>query len=417
MMNDHSRAFRCLGVKLIAATCLLALFVLPGCQTMPPRIGGPTRAIWVTRYDFKTKADVENIMANCRDAGFNTVMFQVRGNGTAFYQSSFEPWADELGGAYPGFDPLKQACEEGHARGLDVHAWVNVMPAWRGETPPSNPEQLYNQHPEWFLYDQEGRRQPLNSHYVSLNPCLPEVRHYLTSVFEEIVTKYAVDGLHMDYIRFPIEPPMVPESPLPVDYPRDPTTLLLFRQQAKAAPYQKPALWAAWKGRQVSKLVAQINDMMKEQRPDAVLSAAVNRDQREGLRYFQDTSEWMKAGVLDAVYPMIYTADSDAFRETLGKWLIAEQAGHIEIVPGLWFDESLEPEFGAQVVRDQLSAAISQADTFCLFAYSNLFGRVSGIPVARDQGQARRIRRDIVLPYIRSMAPEEPMAKPAVRLP
>ena len=150
-------------------------------------------------------------------------------NGTAWYDSRFEPWADELGGSDPGYDPLKLACEEAHRCGLELHAWVNVMPAWRGKTPPKNPDQLYNAHPEWFWYDQHGNRQALCSFYVSLNPCLPEVRKYLVDVFYDLVSRYDVDGLHMDYIRFPNEPPATPKGS-GLDYPYDAGTLALYRQ-------------------------------------------------------------------------------------------------------------------------------------------------------------------------------------------
>ena len=64
------------------------------------------------------------------DAGFNTLLVQVRGRGDAFYDSRWEPRAEALGSAPAGFDPLALVISEAHARGMAVHAWVNTRLVW-----------------------------------------------------------------------------------------------------------------------------------------------------------------------------------------------------------------------------------------------------------------------------------------------
>ena len=98
------------------------------------------RAIWVTRFDYKSPEDVEKIIKNCKDYNFNQVLLQVRGNGTVYYKSEIEPWAYELTsdspvttGKDPGWDPLKNACELAHKLGLQLHVYMNVFPAWRSQ--------------------------------------------------------------------------------------------------------------------------------------------------------------------------------------------------------------------------------------------------------------------------------------------
>ena len=211
----------------VAVVFVGGLVLLSSVGCVGPQITQPMRAIWVTRFDYKTESDVARIVDNCANAGFNAILFQVRGNGTAFYDSKLEPWADELGGKDPGFDPLALAVERAHSHDVELHAYVNVMPAWRGTEPPEDPEQLYNAHPEWFWYDQHGDRQALSSFYVSLNPCLPEVREYIVAVFEDLAARYDIDGLHLDYIRFPNEPPATPKGS-GIDYPHDAKTLALY---------------------------------------------------------------------------------------------------------------------------------------------------------------------------------------------
>ena len=196
------------------------------------------------------------MIERCSRAGFNTVLFQVHLTRTAFYRSRHEPWTEEYPGGDPGFDPLETAVQEAHARGMALHAWVNVMPGWRGSEPPRDRRQLYNAHRDWFLRDQSGRLQPLGEFYVSVNPCLPEVRRYLVSVFEEIVTRYAVDGLHLDYIRFPLD-----KAPRGSDYPHDAHTLQFYRQATGKRPQDSRSRWTLWRQQQVTQLVREIRLM------------------------------------------------------------------------------------------------------------------------------------------------------------
>jgi uncharacterized lipoprotein YddW (UPF0748 family) len=79
---------------------------------------------------------VRTCIANAARGGFDTVLFQVRGNGTVFYRSSLEPWAEEFDHQDPGFDPLAIACQEAKRLGVSIHAWINAVPGWRGDQPP-----------------------------------------------------------------------------------------------------------------------------------------------------------------------------------------------------------------------------------------------------------------------------------------
>ncbi len=376
----------------------LLLLVAGGCRTAPPAPAAPpVRAVWVTRGDYRSADDVTRIMENCRTAGFNTVIFQVRGNGTAFYRSSFEPWADELGGADPGWDPLAHACREARARSLQLQAWVNVMPAWRGRQPPANPEQLYHRRPEWFWYDQYGNRQALCDFYVSLNPCLPEVRAYLVDVFQEIVANYDIDGLHLDYIRFPNEPPATPPRS-DIDYPYDPVTLALYREETGKAPADDKAAWDAWRTAQVTRLVSEIRAMVKRTKPQVVLTAAVGAVPDRALRHFQDGRRWAAEGLVDAVYLMNYTDSIEEFERRIGPWLTPPPRA--AVVPGPWFGRhsGKTPQEAAEVVKQQIEIARRLTGNFCLFSYAGLFETRER--AAAMQPTLRQQRQAVLLPYL-----------------
>ncbi len=325
---------------------------------------GPTRAMWVTRWDYRTPEDVRQVVANCESVGLNTILLQVRGNGTVFYPSSMEPWAEEFGHKDPGFDPLAVAIEEAHDRDMELHAWVNVMPAWRGKKPPQSRRQLYHTHPEWFLMDQQGRRQPLTAHYVILNPCLPEVRDYLTAVFRELCTRYDLDGLHMDYIRF-----VTHGSEAGADYPHDEETLRLFNEATGQTPAGDPQAWDDWRREAVTQLVADVRGMMREVSPGARLSAAVfgNRTLVR-TKLFQDGERWMADDLIDLAFPMIYTASMENFTRMAEDW--RSHSHGKSIVPGLGLFKHKDDADSIE----QVQAAWSWGDGFCLFAYSSLFG-------------------------------------------
>jgi uncharacterized lipoprotein YddW (UPF0748 family) len=382
---------------------VLGLLLATGCQGPGfKKADGPIRAIWVTRGDYKSAQDVQRIMQNCADAGLNTVLFQVRGNGTVYYPSRIEPWSEKYNFQSPGFDPLGVAVQEAHARGLKIQAWVNVMPGWTGPDEPRVRQQLYNAHPDWFWYDAEGRRQPLlheangrkRGWYASLNPCLPEVRSYLVGLFQEIASNYDIDGLHMDYIRFPNEPVVAGER-IP-DYPRDARTLALFKEATGQTPQSNPAVWSQWRADQVTQLVVDIHKMLRSTRPGAVLSSACGSVRRSALSHYQDAERWMALGAIDQVYLMNYTRDPAEFNRRIQPWLPSRK--QTRIVPGLSIGDDASQSVA--IAQQEIQIARETTGDFCIFAYSSVFGRSAA-------------RGAALVPYLRSLAGETTIAEAA----
>ncbi|MBK6942464.1 MAG: family 10 glycosylhydrolase [Planctomycetes bacterium] len=377
-----------MNARLFARLASLAFASLTGCSTSS-MFDEPVRAIWVTRFDTKTAADVQGAIRDCSDAGFNHVLFQARGHGVAHYRSAIEPWADELGGADPGYDPLDVACREAHELGLKLHAWINVMPSWRGTTPPKDERQLYAAHPDWHWFDASGARQPQRpSFYVSLNPCLPEVRAYLVEVCRELVVNYPIDGLHLDYVRFVDD-----LDPDPDAYPRDAATLALFRAATGKAPDDDLAAWRAWKAEQVTTLVGDIRAMIDDEGRDVVLTAAVGSSP-EGPqdKHQRDSRRWVEEGLVDAVFPMNYTADITQFRTRASAWGRATRDMNVAFVQGIQID----PQRALDVVETQLALSRRETPHYCLFAYAHLFPSAANASGATDL-QRERTRRIVRL--------------------
>ncbi len=146
------------------------------------------------------KQELIDMLDNLRKSGFNAVIFQVRPECDAFYQSNYEPWSYYLTGQQgkapsPYYDPLQFAIDEAHKRGMELHAWFNPYRAVRaiGDYPISS-EHVSVRHPEWII---------TKGSFKSLDPGLPAVRNYVTEVIMDVVENYDVDGVHFDDYFYP----------------------------------------------------------------------------------------------------------------------------------------------------------------------------------------------------------------------
>ncbi len=331
------------------------------------------RAVWVTRFEYRTEADIRTIVANSASLGFNTVLFQVRGQADAYYRSELEPWADCFDGRDPGFDPLEVACREARRHKLALHAWVNVMPAWKGTTPPADRTHVWWRHPDWVVAGRNGKRQALNDHYTCLNPCLPAVREHLVEVVRDLATRYPVDGVHLDYVRF-----------IEGDWSYDRKTLALFGK----SPEKSPAAWAAFRRDAVTRTVEAMRKAVKEARPAAMFSAAVYPTAAARARVLQDAEDWVRRGLVDAVFPMTYSADDFDFRAEIGEgYDLFRAGGAAACIPGVGAYKHDTP--GQTVRQMQMCRA-----GFAVFSYSSLF--VSPDAQRREDAALCRARREAV---------------------
>ncbi len=278
------------------------------------------RALWVTRYDWtqlgapaRPEALV-NVAERARSAGFNVLLFQVRGTADAYYTPGLEPWAARLTGTVtetlgtsPGFDPLQTLIDAAHARGLQVHAYVNVYPVWPcgygappKETTPTHPFWSFSYATTWSawrVHDSSGR--PMNlqtcSAYLWATPAWSGVRQHVVNVVDDLVRRYDLDGVHLDLVRYP--------GP---EFSYDPFT----------PPFASEEERAAWQREQVNQLVWGVADVVRARRPGAWVTAAVWGMYRntwgwsgftEGYTdYYQDAKRWLREGWVDAIMPMLY---------------------------------------------------------------------------------------------------------------
>ena len=318
-----------------AAALLTMAAAAAGCGDGTP--AGPTtpamreaRALWVNRFEIgPTPAKIAEIMRKAKDAGFNVVYFQVRGQGDAYYASGLEPCAvalcGSLGNGQPSWDPLATAVQEAHARGLQLHAWVNAFTGWASpatntasfcallrESAAGAPRHMLLAHPEWAMVSSGSPGTVMSCansqayEYAYVSPGIPAARTHLARVAADVARRYAVDGVHLDRIRYPGQ-----------FHSYDAPSLEAFRARHGRAPTSSTddAEWVAFRQEQVNLAVREVHDSVRAARASAVMSAAVwgiYRDQwgwnsSEGLRqYYQDPRAWAAGGYLDVAVPMTY---------------------------------------------------------------------------------------------------------------
>ncbi len=175
----------------------------------------------------KQKAELITILDRLKDDGINAVIFQIRTECDAFYDSPYEPWSHWLTGKQgqapsPYYDPLKFAVQEAHKRGMEIHAWFNPFRAVRvvGNYVLS-PKHVSVQHPDWIL--------TFGSLKI-LNPGLPQVRDFITSVITDVVKRYDIDGVHFDDYFYPYEGITNEDAQTFKDYPRGFTNIADWRR-------------------------------------------------------------------------------------------------------------------------------------------------------------------------------------------
>lgn len=300
---------------LLLAT-LTGLAAPPSKRSAPPvpEIPRELRALWIAtkgNIDWPSKPglpvatqqqELRNLLDIARQTGLNAVILQVRPQGDAFYESQLEPWSEYLTGRegtapQPAWDPLTFAVREAHARGLELHAWINPFRAKsetsRSPIAPSN-----------FA----ARRPDLARNYgnlVWLDPGEPAVRDHGLRVIADLVKRYDIDALHMDdyFYPYPIKDPVGRDVPFP--------------DESSFAQYGRGMSLSDWRRANVDEFVHRSSDTVHRAKPWVQFGISPfgiwrpNYPQGiRGLDAFEtlaaDARRWLVEGWVDYLVPQLY---------------------------------------------------------------------------------------------------------------
>ncbi len=406
-------------VRSLCIVCLVIITLGSGCviqrnsradrESSEVALNQNVFGLWVTRWDFRTKSDIDTIINDCASMGITDIYWQIRGQGDAYYQSELEPWGEELTRPHgdkdakpapnqsnrvldPGFDPLAYAIRQAHLKGMRVHAWLNVMPLWRGKTPPIDTRHAFYTRPHWRLIDENGQAQPLGDGYVVVNPVLDDVQNHIVKVVRDVVTRYRVDGVHLDYIRF-----LTDELGSEKLYPGDSRSLSLYARMegGRATVGQiNRTKYRAWIRSRITHLVDRIGKESLDGHPEVEYSAAVwRRPDLAKDQYLQDATQWVNDGMVDLVMPMIYTDKDTQFENDLESWYLGVDRNRV--IPGIG---TYKHNSGGQTLSQ---ASLGHPRRFALFAYSSIFE--SSNPDQDKKADAireRELKRDAITQFI-----------------
>lgn len=303
------------------------------------------RGIWLDRGTIVragSEQGLTQIFDRMKQAGINTVFFETVNAGYTVYPSQIAPQQNPL---IRGWDPLASAVKLAHERGMELHAWVWTFAAGNrhhNEIIHLNrdyPGPVLAIHPDWAGYDNRGQKIPVGQSKPFYDPANPQVRQYLLSLYEEIVTRYDVDGLQLDYIRYPFQDPQARQTYGYGKAARSQFQQLTGVDPVNISPRQRD-LWQKWtefRTSLVDSFVAQLSSQLRQKRPNVIISAAVfPLPEQQRLQKIQQHWElWAQRGDVDLIIPMNYTLDSMTFERLGQSWIAAKQLGSSLLVPGI----------------------------------------------------------------------------------
>jgi uncharacterized lipoprotein YddW (UPF0748 family) len=285
-------------------------------RTTPVQPANEVRALWVVRDALRSVAAVDRMIDFAIQTRFHLLFVQVRGRGETYYRSSIEPPARDLELPLDDFDPLEYLLIRARRAGISVHAWVNVFYVWSDPNADPPEGHVVSRHPDWLLSSPDGVRQDargvrwwqqdgIEGYYLS--PARPEVRAYTASVVRELVSRYAVDGVHLDYVRYP---------GLGYTYGADARTEFALRwgidplELGKSAGLLREDFTSTLDSIYVDARVAGVDSAVAAIRAvtgELPLSAAVvANDVVARAEKAQDWVGWLRRGLVDFVAPMAY---------------------------------------------------------------------------------------------------------------
>jgi uncharacterized lipoprotein YddW (UPF0748 family) len=293
----------------------------------------------------KQQKQLTDMLDQLKAVGINTVLLQTRVRATTIYSSDIEPWDGCLSGKpgkSPGYDALQFAIDECHRRGMELHAWVVTIPVGKWNT--YGCQQLRRRYGALIRkIGDEGY----------MNPESPTTASYIADICEEITKKYDVDGIHLDYIRYP----------------------------------------ETWRGAKreayITNIVRTINRRVKFYKPWVKLSCSpigkyddLSRYRSNGWnarsRVAQDAQGWLRDGLMDQLYPMMYFAGNNFYPFAID-WKEQSFGRHVISGLGVYMLHPRERNWPMAEVQRQLNMVRQIGMGHCYFRAKFLLDNVKGV--------------------------------------
>ncbi len=319
-----------------------------------------TRAVWLTTIGgidwprtkatdpasrLKQQQELTAILDQYQRANINTVILQTRVRASLIYPSAIEPWETSLtgyAGKDPGYDPLAFCIDECHKRGMELHAWIVCIPIGTQQRQAAyGKASIAQRHKHMVKKTASGE--------MFMMPGHPETAKHIAAICREIAERYDIDGISLDYIRYPEATYRFSDDNL----------------YSTSTHMSK----ADWRRDNITRIVRSVHDAVKPIKPWVKLSSSPIGKYADTRLYsaggwngrdavYQDPKLWISQGYQDMLFPMMYFLGNH-FYPFLYDWQQTAQ-GH-PIIPGLgiYFLDPREGRWSLNDVRAEMHAARS----------------------------------------------------------
>jgi len=344
---------------------ILAMFVgfVPAAETVNAAEENPMRAIWL-RPKETTKEQVETHVQQIKDAGLNTIFLETVFNGYTIFPVEYD--ATYQNPDYEGFDVLQAYIDACHSRGMQLHCWVESFFIGMQREDGGGP--VMRAHKDWLLTDREGNawEDTMYGKMYFFNPARPECREWIVGLYEILCTKYDLDGIQLDYVRYP-------QKTKEKDYGYDDYTINAFIAEKGYDPreYKSKSFevktFEYYKQQQVTEFVKMCSTRLRAIKPELILSLSVYPFFDDGRdQFMQSSREWMEKGYGDLVVPMAYYENAVA---SLTKDAIKLAKGASNVVIGV----SAQNGFTTESLKTQIETVLAQGAGVAVFEFESFF--------------------------------------------
>ena len=316
-----------------------------------PYLQNELKGTWI-RPNAKNIYEIQAILDKIKDTGINNIFLETYYHGKTIFPSMVmkEYGFEEQNPEFVGMDALAIWIKEAHKRGIKVHTWFESF--YIGNKSPNlNPKSILAIKPSWMNRTKEKAdfngfvTHPNEHNGYFLDPANPEVTDFLLKLITEIISKYNIDGINIDYVRYPnIAKENLNNQWGYTKYARDE-----FFGMYKVDPLEiqaKSSMWDNWceyRANKITNYISQISNLLKYR--NITLSAVIFPDYKMSLQTkFQDWTTWLDKYYINAVTPLILTGD-DQLAKSMLEEIKRKTSNHAKVYPGLFagFIES-DPE-------------------------------------------------------------------------
>ncbi len=344
------------------------------------------QGVWITRWELNSPDNIKKTVEKLEKANVKDAFVQIYGSGYAFFNSNIAPRK------YMDFDPLAEFTKYAKKSDIRVHAWINLLYMWDRKELTEDNDHILNRYPESAMVDDKGnslldyslekiRMRNIEGIYVS--PASKVISDYIYMLIEEIIKNYPIDGIHLDYCRFPGSE-FVHDKFMRTEFQKiytvEPHNINSKKSQLIFENVESlNKIWKIFPKHILNNLIKKIYNNSKTINPNVQVSAAVisniSRSERD---FYQFWWEWIKDDYMDFIIIMAYSSDLEVLRNQLAS--IKTKVSFDKIVIGLGtYNQSLNN------VRNNFQIlAINPVMGFCLFSSTSIAKHQNGFEYVGD---------------------------------